>query len=63
MKVSKAIEVNKDTLHQYEKHLLSDQRDAFKLSIEALKRVKLYRGYDLRVYPLLLPGETPEEEI
>lgn len=36
MTLEEAIKTNQDIYHQYEKHLLSGQRDAFKMSINAL---------------------------
>ena len=63
MKLSKAIKVQKTTLHQYGKHWLSDQRDAMKLGIEALKRVETFREQHFFQAWIPLPGETPEEEV
>ena len=60
MKIDKAIEILTDHYHDYEKHLLSGQRDALKLGIEALKLVDNLRFDGSPYYPNLLPGETEE---
>lgn len=58
MTIDEATEINKDTYHQYEKHLLSNQRDAFKLGIEALNRLQVCSKRNCVVADTLLPGET-----
>jgi len=60
MNIDKAIEINQTTLHQYEKQLLSGQRDALKLGIEALKRTETNRHTFTPSISEPLPGETKE---
>lgn len=60
MNIPKAIEINNDTLYWYEKHLLSDQRDAIKLGIEALKRHIETQTFNFSGYGKPLPGETQD---
>lgn len=47
--------------HKYNTILLTqDDKDALKLGIEALKRIRAQRQIDPELHQVLLPGETPE---
>jgi len=60
MKLDKAIELLNTAKEGWPVGDSEDYYKALELGIEALKRVKLNRGYELRVHPLLLLGETED---
>lgn len=60
MTIDKAIEVLDNLVKTLPGTLESDERDAVKLGIEALKRVKHLRNFWCRDLDLKLTGETAE---
>lgn len=58
MKLIEAIKINKTYLETYEKGMLSWEKDAQKLGIEALERFQNRREYPNYSDWSILPGET-----
>lgn len=63
MKVSKAIEILEITTANSRADNTPNVRDAINLGIEALKRCQYIAEHTDRWAGVLLPGETPEEEV
>lgn len=63
MKVSKAIEILSESANAGMTTFNQDYKDAQKLGIEALKRVKQCRSAPYGRLEDILPGETPEEVV
>ena len=61
MKISKAIEVNKDMRRIVFIEKSPDRKNAVKLGIEALKLIQRERLLGINPVETKLPGETPEE--
>jgi len=60
MNIDKAIEVKEQYHEKYRVHMLSKEREADQLSIEALKQVKESRFDPSTWTPQTLPGETKD---
>ena len=60
MKLNKAIEIVTSFLDGTYDHRDQDLEDAFKLVIEAAKRIRQHRKSGAGWNPALLPGETKE---
>ena len=61
MTIDEAIKVNSEYLERYGKGMLSKERFAAQLGIEALKRVKYNHQASIHPRDSYLPGETEEE--
>ena len=62
MKIDKAIELLQEEIKNPDEPPWGDIRDAIKLAIEALKRIKDRRAIMLSWEDTPLPDETPEED-
>lgn len=60
MKLSKAIEIDERLVKHADSVIISEEVDAIKLGIEALKFVVKVRGQPHYLHTGLLPGETEE---
>lgn len=60
MKLSKAIEIGKDLLTELPQFSPDDRREAVKLGIEAMKRIKECQEHHCTLSYIELPGETEE---
>ena len=60
MKMEKAVEILNDLLGEGPQFPPDDRREAVRLSIEALKRIKHLRSFWGKDLNLKLPGETKE---
>lgn len=60
MKLSKAIELNKESEKSLRDHKFIDHADAVQLGIEALERISTMRSNPNYNRAAPLPGETPE---
>ena len=58
MRMDKAIEILKDTRNINFNYFSPDRRDALRLGIEALKRIRSDRKINPDLNPYPLPGET-----
>ena len=61
MTIDEAIRIIQYNLDELLKGADPDTEQAFKLGIEALKRIKRSRGFRPGKWPRLLPGETKED--
>ena len=59
MTLVEAIKIKENHYNKYEKHMLSSERDADKMSIKALELIQTVREKRLPGYTFILPGETP----
>jgi len=62
MNIQKAIEILTDCTQGALLGISEDTKDALQLGIEAMKRLRVIRGYPHNQWKQLLPGETTEEE-
>lgn len=60
MNIDKAIEILDYSSKYATYHFSQDEKDAVKLSIEALKRIKGYRDHTVSIDMKPLPGETED---
>ncbi len=60
MKLTKALELNKESEQSLRNHKFIDHADAIQLGIEALKAIERMRHEDVSDEILQLPGETKD---